>query len=86
MDRGVGEPLVPRSTFPWLHDRVICSSARASHWFGGLAIGSSSCSGVTMAPHDPEKLRTRRRLLLLTLLGVCVLLGVAGSLASAPDK
>jgi hypothetical protein len=39
-----------------------------------------------MAPHDPEKLRTRRRLLLLALLGVFVLLGVAGWLASGPER
>jgi hypothetical protein len=39
-----------------------------------------------MAPHDPEKLRTRRRLLLLALLGVFVLLGVAGWLASRPER
>jgi hypothetical protein len=39
-----------------------------------------------MTPHDLKKLRTRRRLPLLTLLGAFVLLGVAGWLASAPDR
>jgi hypothetical protein len=37
-----------------------------------------------MAPHDPEKLKTRRRRLLLALLVVLVLLGVGGWLASGP--
>jgi hypothetical protein len=38
-----------------------------------------------MAPRDPEKFRTRR-LLLLALLGVVVLLGVGGWLASGPER
>src|SRR5262245_60505473 len=44
-------------------------------------------SGANMALHDPEKLGTRRRrLLLLALLGAFVLLGVAGWLASGPER
>ena len=42
-------------------------------------------SGVTMGAHDPEKLRTRRRLL-LALLVVLVLLGVGGWLAFGPER
>lgn len=38
-----------------------------------------------MAPHDPEERRARRRILLLALLGVLLLLGVGGWLASGSD-
>jgi hypothetical protein len=37
-----------------------------------------------MAPHDPKKLSTRRRLL-LAVIGVLVVFGVAGWLASGPE-
>jgi hypothetical protein len=39
-----------------------------------------------MALHDPEKPRTRRHLLLRAFLGVFVLFGVAGWLASGPER
>ena len=39
-----------------------------------------------MVSHDPEKLRARRGPLWLALLGVLVLIGVAGWLACGPER
>ena len=41
---------------------------------------------MRMAPHDPEKHRTRRRLFLFALLGAFVPLGIAGWLAFGRER